>query len=146
MLSTFLSHQKKSFWRSRNRGGSIAAQIVLGFFMLYFLIVAAALGFGMAVLLPKIFPKQDAMTSFNGIILYYFALDLLMRLQLQELPTLSIIPYLHLKIPKRKIVDFLNIKALFSAFSSFLLYNHYKSTWYVSGFSLYREYFFFNVP
>ncbi|MDY0903980.1 DUF5687 family protein [Pedobacter sp. CFBP9032] len=124
MLSTFLSHQKKSFWRSRNRGGSIAAQIVLGFFMLYFLIVAAALGFGMAVLLPKIFPKQDAMTSFNGIILYYFALDLLMRLQLQELPTLSIIPYLHLKIPKRKIVDFLNIKALFSAFNlwPFLLF------------------------
>ncbi|TCD12929.1 hypothetical protein EZ449_02470 [Pedobacter frigidisoli] len=117
MLSTFLSHQRKSFWRSRNRGGSIAAQVVLGFFMLYFLAVAVGVGFGMTIFLPKIFPNQDILKSFNGIILYYFALDFLMRLQLQELPTLSVIPYLHLRIPKSKIINFLNVKALFSAFN-----------------------------
>lgn len=117
MLSTFLSHQRKSFWRSRNRGGSIATQVLLGFFMLYFLAVAVGLGFGMAFFLPEIFKGQDIFKSFNGIILYYFALDFLMRLQLQELPTLSIIPYLHLKIKKSKIIDFLNAKALFSAFN-----------------------------
>ncbi|WP_421942167.1 DUF5687 family protein [Pedobacter sp.] len=117
MLNTFLSHQWKAFWRSRNRGGSIAAQVVLGFFLLYFLAVAIALGFGMAFFLPEIFKGQDIVKSFNGIILYYFALDLLMRIQLQELPTLSIIPYLHLKIPKSKIIGFLNIKALFSMFN-----------------------------
>jgi len=117
MLNTFLGHQWKSFWRSRNRGGSIAAQIVLGFFMLYFLAVAIGVGFGMTIFLPKIFPHQDALKSFNGIILYYFAFDFLMRLQLQELPTLSIIPYLHLKISKSKIINFLNVKALFSVFN-----------------------------
>lgn len=117
MLNTFLSHQWKSFWRSRNRGSSIAGQVVLGFFMLYFLALAIGAGFGMSYLLPKIFPKQDAITSFNGLILYYFAFDFVMRLQLQELPTLSIIPYLHLKITKSKIINFLNVKALFSAFN-----------------------------
>ena len=117
MLSTFLSHQRKAFWRSRNRGGSIATQILLGFFMLYFLAVALGVGFGMTVFLPKIFPNQDMLRSFNGLILYYFALDFMMRLQLQELPTLSIIPYLHLKVSKNKIINFLNIKALFSAFN-----------------------------
>jgi len=117
MLSTFLSHQRKSFWRSRNRGGSIAAQVVLGFFMLYFLAVALGVGFGMSIFLPEIFKGVDILTSFNGVILYYFALDFVMRLQLQELPTLSIIPYLHLKVPKGKIINFLNIKALFSAFN-----------------------------
>lgn len=117
MLSTFLSHQRKSFWRSRNRGGSIAAQVVLGFFMLYFLAVAVGVGFGMSIFLPEIFKGVDILTSFNGVILYYFALDFVMRLQLQELPTLSIIPYLHLKVPKGKIINFLNIKALFSAFN-----------------------------
>lgn len=117
MLSTFLSHQRKSFWRSRNRGGNIATQVLLGFFMLYFLAVAVGVGFGMTIFLPKIFPNQDIFKSFNGLILYYFALDFLMRLQLQELPTLSIIPYLHLKVAKRKIINFLNVKALFSAFN-----------------------------
>jgi len=117
MLSTFLSHQRKSFWRSRNKGGSIATQIIIGFFMLYFLVIAVGIGFGMTIFLPKIFPNQSITTSFNGIILYYFAFDFLMRLQLQDIPTLSIIPYLHLKIPKRKIINFLNAKALFSAFN-----------------------------
>ncbi|MEJ5993556.1 DUF5687 family protein [Pedobacter sp. Du54] len=117
MLSTFLNHQWKDFWRSRNRGGSIAAQILLGFFMLYFLALAVAAGFGMPFLLPKIFPNQDVIKSFNGLILYYFALDFLLRLQLQELPTLSIIPYLHLNITKKKIINFLNVKALFSGFN-----------------------------
>lgn len=117
MIGIFLSHQWKDFWRSRNRGGSIAAQILLGLFVLYFLALAVAAGVGMPFLLPKIFPNQEIMKSFNGLILYYFAIDFLMRLQLQELPTLSIIPYLHLRIPKSKIINFLNIKALFSGFN-----------------------------
>ncbi|ACU02409.1 DUF5687 family protein [Pedobacter heparinus] len=124
MLTTFLNHQWKAFWRSRNRKGSLATQIVLIFFILYFLAVAVGLGFGMAHFLLQLFPHQDIIKSFNGIILYYFAFDLVMRFQLQELPTLSVIPYLHLKIPKNKIIGFLNIKALFSAFNlwPFLLF------------------------
>lgn len=117
MLLTFLSHQRRSFWRSRNRGGSVAAQILLGFFMLYFLLIAVGIGFGMSYFLPEVFKDQDIIMSFNGIILFYFMFDFVMRLQLQELPTLSIIPYLHLKVPKWKIIQFLNAKALFSAFN-----------------------------
>ncbi|RBQ07029.1 DUF5687 family protein [Pedobacter miscanthi] len=117
MLSTFLSHQRKSFWRSRNRGSSIAGQIVLGFFLLYFFVLAIGAGLSMVHILTYFFPKQDVVKSFNGIILYYFAFDFIMRLQFQELPTLSIIPYLHLKISRSKIIRFLNVKALFSAFN-----------------------------
>ena len=117
MLSIFLSHQRKSFWRSRNKKGSIAAEIVLGLLILYFLLVAIGIGFLMPVGLAKFFPNQDVIKSFNGLILYYFAFDLIMRIQLQELPTMSIIPYLHLRIQKNKIIRFLNVKALFSAFN-----------------------------
>lgn len=117
MIRTFLSHQQKNFWRSRNKGGNIAAQVLMGFFMLYFLAIALSIGFGMIVFLKQIFPQQDIFKSFNGLILYYFSLDFLLRWQLQELPTLSIKPYLHLKISKSKIISFLNVKALFSLFN-----------------------------
>ena len=70
MLSTFLDHQWKSFWRSRNRGGSIASQVILGLFMLYFLAVAIGAGLAMHPILSKMFPQQDVIKSFNGLILY----------------------------------------------------------------------------
>ncbi|MBB2146512.1 hypothetical protein GM921_13500 [Pedobacter sp. LMG 31464] len=117
MLSTFLNHQWKDFWRSRNKAGSIAANILLGFFMLYFLVVAIGVGFWMAMIIGKAFPGQNVITVFNGFILYYFLFDLAIRTQMQELPTLSIVPYLHLNIPKKTIVNFLNIKSLFSFFN-----------------------------
>lgn len=122
MLSTFLSHQQKSFWRSRNKKGSIAAEVVFGLLLLYFLGIAVFIGFGMVKFLPHVFPNQDVTTSFNGFIIYYFALDFIMRIQLQELPTLSIIPYLHLRIPKNKLIGFLNVKAFFSAFNLWPLF------------------------
>ena len=117
MLSTFLSHQWKSFWRSRNKAGSIAAQIVLGFFMLYFLVVAIGVGLLMETIIQKISPGANPLVVFNGFILYYFLFDLAIRVQMQELPTLSIVPYLHLKISRKTIVNFLNVKSLFSIFN-----------------------------
>jgi hypothetical protein len=117
MLTTFLNHQWKDFWRSRNKGGSIAANILLGFFMLYFLVVAIGVGFGMPFLIEKVFPGRNVTQMFNGFILYYFLFDLAIRTQMQELPTLSIVPYLHLNIARKKIVNFLNVKSLFSFFN-----------------------------
>ncbi|HKG06885.1 MAG TPA: DUF5687 family protein [Pedobacter sp.] len=121
MLLTFLDHQWKAFWRSKNKGGTIAAQIFMGFMVLYLLSIAIFLGFMLAELIPKFLPGRDIMLVFNGLILYYFALDFIMRMQLQDLPTLSILPYLHLNIPRKKIVGFLNVRALFTAFNLFPL-------------------------
>jgi hypothetical protein len=117
MLSTFLSHQWKAFWRSRNKAGSITAQIVLGFFMLYFLVVAIGVGFWMTTIIEKVMPGINPTIVFNGLILYYFLLDLAVRIQMQDLPTLSIVPYLHLKISRKTIVNFLNLRSLFSFFN-----------------------------
>lgn len=117
MLFTFLDHQWKAFWRSKNKGKSIAAQILIGFVVVYMLILAIVVGAGLGELIRHVFPGKDQIVVFNGFILYYFAIDFLMRMQLQELPTLSIVPYLHLKIPKSKLVNFLNIRALFTGFN-----------------------------
>ena len=117
MLLTFLHHQWIGFWRSRGKGGSIAVQIVMGLLILYLLLCAIAIGFFMGQFIPKLFPGKNVIEVFNGFILYYFALEFLMRLQIQELPTLAIVPYLHLNISKSKLVNFLNFRALFSAFN-----------------------------
>lgn len=117
MLLTFLNHQRKDFWRSRNKAGSLAAQLLLGFFMLYLLVVAVGVGLMMTTIIGKIFPDKNVIEVFNGFILYYFLIDIAVRTQMQELPTLSIVPYLHLKIRRKTIVNFLNIKSLFSFYN-----------------------------
>jgi hypothetical protein len=117
MLLTFLQHQWAAFWRSRGKGGSLAVQIVMGLLILYLLICAIGLGFFMGKIIPEVFPDKNVITVFNGFILYYFSIEFLVRLQMQELPTLAIVPYLHLNIPKNKLVNFLNYRAIFSAFN-----------------------------
>ncbi len=117
MLSTFLTHQWKAFWRSRNKTGGILAQLFFGFFIFYFLIVAIGVGFMMSTLIGKISPEANPVAIFNGFILYYFLFDLTIRVQMQELPTLSVVPYLHLNISRKTIVNFLNLRSVFSIFN-----------------------------
>jgi hypothetical protein len=121
MFSTFLRHQWTGFWRSRNKTGTIATQLIIGFFVLYLLGTCILVGVSMDGLIDKFMPGKDLTMVFNGIILYYFAIDLVTRLQIQELPTLAIVPYLHLNIPKRKLVNFMNIRSLMSAINIFPL-------------------------
>ena len=121
MLNTFLGHQWKGFFRARGKGTSIAVQIIMGLLIVYLLGCALVFGIFMDNLIQHFMPGRPVMEVFNGLILYYFALEFLSRMQIQELPTLAIVPYLHLRIPKRKLVNFLNIRALFSAFNIFPL-------------------------
>lgn len=117
MVLTLLSHQWKSFIRSRNAGRNIAIQILMGFILLYFLAVAIFLGISIGEMLKKSFPGQDAVKLFCGYILYYFLFDIILRFMLQDLPTLAIKPYLIQDIKKDTLVGFLNIRSLFSFFN-----------------------------
>lgn len=117
MLLTFLSHQWTGFWRSKSKSGTIAAQLVMGFLVLYIIAVSILVGYSMRNIIEKMLPGQEVMVVFNGMILYYYAMEFLVRMQIQELPTLAIVPYLHLNIHKQKLVNFLNISAIFSPFN-----------------------------
>jgi hypothetical protein len=114
ILFTLLSHQWKSFWRSRSAGKSLAVQIFLGFIILYVLSVVIATGFFLKALLVKSFPDQDIIKVFCGFLLYYFAADILIRFLFQDLPTLTIQPYLVQNIRRRQLIRFLNIRSLFT--------------------------------
>lgn len=103
--------------RTVGAGKSIAIKVIMGILILYLFLNVLALGFFMDKLLEEIFPNEDLITSFCKLILYYFLFDLLWRFQLQELPTLQVQPYLHLRIKKNKIVQYLSFAALLSAFN-----------------------------
>lgn len=117
MILTLLSHQWKSFWRSRSAGKGLAVQLFLGFLILYLLSVAIGLGFYLNSFIQTLFPGKDSITVFCGFILYYFFIDILMRFLLQDLPTLTIQPYLVQNIRRRQLIRFLNYRSLFNFFN-----------------------------
>ena len=117
MISILFGHQWKSFWRSRNAGKSMAVQIFIGFITLYLLVSAIGVGFYLQKLLNRMYPGQDIIRVFCGFILYYFLFDALIRFLLQELPTLTIQPYLVQNIKRGQLIRFLNLRSLFTLFN-----------------------------
>ena len=112
-LSTFLSHQWISFWRARNTNKSLALQIILGIFYLFIFIEVAGLGIVLPYLIQESMPAKDPAVVFCSYIIYYFLIGLLFRFQLQELPSLSIQPYLAQNIKRSSMLRFLNVRSLF---------------------------------
>jgi hypothetical protein len=117
MTFTLIRHQWKAFWRSKNTDQSILIQVVMGIFILYFLVNLLALSFFLDKILEEIFPDKSIVTSFTGFLLYYFFLDLLVRYQFQELPTLRVKPYLHLPVRRSQIINYLSFISLWSGFN-----------------------------
>jgi hypothetical protein len=111
---TFLYHQWKYFWRSRGTGKSLAMQLLVGFFTVYLLFSVLGIGYFLQKIIAQFFPGQEPTAVFSGFLLYYFAIDLVVRFQFQSLPTIAIQPYLTQNIKRKKIIEFLNIRSLFS--------------------------------
>src|SRR5579871_1385427 len=117
MILTLLSHQWKSFIRSRGAGRNIAIRIFIGFVVLYSLVSAIVLGLSIDRILQKQFPEQDTVKVFCGFILYYFSFEIIARFMLQNLPTLIIQPYLIQNIKRKTLINFLNARSLVIIFN-----------------------------
>jgi hypothetical protein len=117
VIITLLGHQWKAFWRSRSAGRNVAMYVFLAIIIIYLLGVAALIGVSLNPLLKQVFPGQDTVFVFCGFILYFFAIDILVRFMMQDLPTLTIQPYLAHNIRRRQLVAFLNIRSLASFFT-----------------------------
>ena len=111
-LSVFLSHQWLSFWRGRNANKSLVLQIIIGIFYLLIFLEVAGLGIALPFLLKETMPGKDPIVLFTSYIIYYFLIGLLFRFQMQELPSLSIQPYLTQNIPRKMMLRFLNVRSL----------------------------------
>lgn len=110
-IKWFISHQWLQLRRSPFWQKSLGLNIVLGFVILMLLLEFLGLGLFMRVILLESFPGQDIINIFNGIILYYLAIDLILRYLMQSLPVMAAQPYFHLPVRKSMIVNYMLAKS-----------------------------------
>ena len=107
----------KSFFRSASMGKSLGLKIVMGFLALYFIAIFLFFGIGLFPIIKEHFPEADPLIFVNNYVLVWLLAELAYRFLLQTLPVLDIKPLMVLPISKRKLVNFVLIKSLFSFFN-----------------------------
>ena len=112
-----LIHQWKEKQRSPYWQKSIILNVILGILGLYVLLNILVIGFFADKIILHIYKDRDVVEAFTGLLFYYFAFDLIIRFLFQQLPTLSIQPYLALPIKKSTLLHYPIIKSIFSFFN-----------------------------
>lgn len=120
MIITFLSHIRKSFFRSSSVGKDTAIQVAIAFIILSLVGYSLRLGFALENIIVKTLQQKDAITFLNGLLIYYFIGGFMTRYFIQSLPAMDVQPYLHLPVPRSKIVNFLLGKSILHALNIFI--------------------------
>jgi len=124
MIKDLLVQGYKNYFRSPVWGKSLAANIVLSLLALMMLTYVLLGGLFLIEIVERLAPNSEPRTVINGLILYYFGIEFMLRFFLQGSPVLFIEPYLHLPIKKGRMIHFMLKKSAFSAFNllAFLLF------------------------
>lgn len=143
MVITLLNHGFKKFARSVSFSKDVTATIFLGLLSLMFLGYALALGFVLDKIITKGLQQADSFIFLNGLLLYYFGFEFMIRYIMQSLPVLDIQPYLHLPLKRNRIVHYLLIKSIVHALNSivFLLFAPFAFTVVAEKFSIGNAWF-----
>ena len=136
MFKRLFSLEWKSFFRSASLGKSLGLKILMGFLGLYFTAAFLMFGIGLYPLITKHFPGEEPLFLVNRFVLVWLVMELGYRFLLQNLPITDIKPLLLLPIKKRKVVNFVLLKSLYSFFNflplliivPFGIYNIYEQT------------------
>lgn len=104
MFTKFIYLEWKSFTRSASFASNLALKILMGFLVLYFTLVFLALGVGAFYILKEM--KLDPLVTINKFLIYYFLMDLIVRLLLQAIPVMNIRPLLTMPFKRSTIVHF----------------------------------------
>ena len=99
-------HQWKEKVRSPFWQKSIFLNIFLGFLALYFTLNIVFASLFADKILPELYPDRSVVEAFTGLLFYYFCIDLIIRFLFQQLPTLSIQPYLTVPIKKSHLLHY----------------------------------------
>ncbi len=120
-IKHFLSLEWKSFSRSASFGKNLALKLLIGFLAAYFLLSFLVLGIALYPILEESFPGQKPLTIVNNFVLFWMAMDLVLRFFMQSLPVINIQPLLVLPIKKQKVIHFVLLKSLTSVYNIFPL-------------------------
>ncbi|SEA20605.1 hypothetical protein SAMN05443667_102319 [Flavobacterium gillisiae] len=121
MFKHFINLELKAFFRSASVGKSIGLKILMGFLVVYFLLVFLVLGIALYPMLEKVFPGQKPLTIVNSFVIFWLAFELVFRFFMQSLPVMNIKPLLVLPIKKESVIHFVLLKSLISIYNIFPL-------------------------
>ena len=116
MFQHFINLQWKSFYRSASFRANIAFKIFMGFMALYFIAIFLSMGVGTFYLIKEQ-GWGDPLEVVNKFLIYYLALDLIIRYLMQKMPVVNIKPMLYLPFRKGQVVNFGLGKTVFSFFN-----------------------------
>ncbi len=108
----WLQTRRSSMWE-QSLGIKVFLGVIFTLLFLEFLLGSIML----ATKIDSIFPDEDPVEMFNSFLLYGFALGFLVRFLVQQIPVLSVQPYLHLPIKKSSLVHYVLSKSLLSFFN-----------------------------
>ncbi|TBW27757.1 DUF5687 family protein [Gramella sp. KN1008] len=117
MFGKFIWLEWKSFFRSASLGKSLGLKIFMIFLALYFSAMFLFFGIALYPMLKEFYPEADPLQVVNRFALIYFVLELVFRFMLQTLPVLDIKPLMTFPIRKRKVVNFVLLKSLYSFYN-----------------------------
>ncbi len=116
-IKHFLNLEWKQFFRSSHWQKSMALNIVLVFFALYFMLTFLVLGFSVVPLLIKFAPEQEVFVVLNSYLFYWILAELFIRFFFQKLPVMSVKPLLTLNVKRSKVVHYVLGKSALSFFN-----------------------------
>ena len=117
MFSKFLWLEWKSFTRSASFGKSLGLKILMIFLALYFSAMFLFLGVALFPLLKESFPEQDPLAIVNKFALTYLGFEFVFRFMLQSLPVMNIKPLMVIPVSKKKAVNYILLKSLYSFYN-----------------------------
>jgi len=121
MFKHFINLELKAFFRSASVGKSIGLKILMGFLVVYFLLVFLVLGIALYPILEKSFPDQKPLVIVNSFVVFWLFFELVLRFFMQSLPVMNIKPLLVLPVKKQSVIHFVLLKSLTSIYNIFPL-------------------------
>ena len=120
MIRIFLllfKHQWQKSLRSVIRKQQLAANTFVTILVVLLFLNILGLMLSLDIILKELFPGADPVRLFNGCILYYLIIDLILRYLMQRMPDIEIYPYMLQPVKRSILSHYLIFKSFFTLFN-----------------------------